>query len=361
MKTMIALLLGLAAASPLAAQDTIKFKDPKKNPDLEGDIVRLASDLVEIEVPAGNGKVKQPVDPRLVKEIIPRKSFELSKAEEALGNGDTSTAISRFERVIADPQATPVQRQQAAIMVVRTQFSGGNYPGVVEAAQALRARMPDSFYLGESYYLEVKALLATRDPAGAKVAAAALAALGKARAMADWVKNADLLDAGLAELQRNWRGALATYRKYARDAELADEAALGELRCLTAIADFPSLSARAEGILKDAQGKENVNGRLLIAAYTGKADVDLNGGRTKAALFGYLQGALALARGERSPEHETSVARSALTCIKIAAGSEGSEKAVFRSRSLEMLKDLKKDYPSSRYRVEIEDALRGLR
>jgi outer membrane protein assembly factor BamD (BamD/ComL family) len=362
MKTMIALLVGLAAASPLAAQDTIKFKDPKRNPDLEGDIVTLDFDLVEIELPAGNGvKVKQAVDPRLIQELIPKKSFDFTRGEEAMSNGAVATAIGRFERVVADTRATPALRQQAAIMIVRAQFSGGNYPAVVEASRSLRARKPDSFYLGESLYLEVKSLLATRDPDGAKGAIVTLAALGKARAIKEWVKNADLFDAHLAELQKNWRGALATYRKYARDADVGEEAALGELRCLTAIADFPGLSARADGILQDAQGKEKVSSRLLIAAYTGKADVDLNAGKLRAALFGYLQGAIALAKGETSPEHETSVARTALACIKVAAGSDPEEKAVYRSRGLEMLQELRRTYPSSRYRVEIEEALRGLR
>src|SRR5690349_21302806 len=111
MKTMIALLLGLAAASPLAAQDTIKFKDPKKNPDLVGDIVTLAFDLVEIEVPAGTGKVKQAVDPRLIQELIPKKSFDFTQGEEAMSNGDVATAIGRFERVVADTRATPLLRQ----------------------------------------------------------------------------------------------------------------------------------------------------------------------------------------------------------------------------------------------------------
>src|SRR5262249_33498869 len=142
MKTMIALLLGLAAGAPLAAQDTIKFKDPKKNPDLEGDIVSLAFDLVEIEVPAGNVKVKQAVDPRLIKELLPRNNFDFLKGEAALAAGDPATAILRFDRVVADARATPLVRQQAALMIVRAQFSNGKYPETVEAAQALRARTP---------------------------------------------------------------------------------------------------------------------------------------------------------------------------------------------------------------------------
>ena len=362
MKTMMALLLGLAAASPLAAQDLIKFKDSKKNPDLEGEIVSLAFDLVEIEVIAGNGTVKQPVDPREIKDLIPlRSSVELAKAEEALANGDLDSAVQRFNRVVGDTKARALLRQHAAISIVRAQFSNGRYEAAVTSAQALRARKPDSFYVGESFYYEVKSQLATRNAPGAKAAIAALAALAQGRGIQALARSADLLDAGLAELQTNWRGALATYRKYARDPELADDAALGELRCLTAIRDFPGLGARAEGILKDASGKTTVNPRLLIAAYTGKADVDLNGGKVKAALFGYLQGPLTLAKGETSPEHEISIARSALACLRIAAEGEGREKESFLGKGIDMLEELRKYYPHSRFRVEIEEALRKLR
>jgi outer membrane protein assembly factor BamD (BamD/ComL family) len=361
MKTMIALLLGLAAATPLAAQDTIKFKDPKKNPDLEGEIATLTFDLVEIEVRAGNGTVKERVDPRLIREFIPtQKSVDFARAEEALANGDVAAAVERFNRVVGDTRARALLRQQAAIGIVRAQFTNGKYADAIASAQALRARRPDSFYVGESFQYEVKSLLATKNPARAKATIAALAAFAQGRGIQSWVKDADLLDAGLAESQNNWRGALATYRKYARDSEAVEEAALGELRCLTAISDFPALSARAEGILKEAAGKDT-SPRLLIAAYTGRADVALHDGKIRAALFGYLQGGLTLARGETSPEHETSLARCALTCVRVASESDRGEKATFRSRAVEMLRELTATYPSSRYRVEIEEALRALR
>jgi len=361
MKTMIALLLGLAAASPLAAQDTIKFKDPKKNADIEGEIVTLTFDLVEIEVPAGNDKVKQAVNPRKIAELIPRNNFDFLKGQAALANEDYAAAIGRFERVLADDRLGALVQQQAEVMIVRCQLSAENYPGVVEAAQALRKRRPDGFFVGESLALEAKALLAMKDQAGAKAAIAALNAQGKAHAIPDWVKSADLLDAALAERQKNWRIALATYRKYSRDSEAAAEAALGELRCLTAIPDFPALSVRAEGIFKEAAGNETFSPRLLIAAYTARADVALQGGKVRAALFDYLQGGLTLAKGGKSPEHETSLARCALTCVRVASESDRGEKATFRSRAVEMLRELSAAYPASRYRVEIEEALRALR
>src|SRR5438105_1979297 len=125
MKTSIALFLALAsAATPLAAQDTIKFKDPKKNPDLQGEIVNLAFDLVEIEVFTGNGAVKQAVDPRLIAEFVPgRRSLDFLKGEETLAAGDAVSAAARFDRVANDTQATPLLRQLAAVKAVRAHFS----------------------------------------------------------------------------------------------------------------------------------------------------------------------------------------------------------------------------------------------
>jgi hypothetical protein len=343
MKTMIALLLGLAAASPLAAQDTIQFKDPKKNPDLEGDIVTLSFDLVEIEVPAGNGTVKQSIDARLVRELIPKKSKDFAQGEEALTNEDFPSAVGRFERTLADDRATPLLRQQAALMIARAQFSAGDYPGVVRAAQALRRRDATSYYVGESLSLEARALLAQNDPAGAKGVIAALGALGKARLLPDWVKNADLLDGSLAELQKNWRAALAAYRACLSDARLGEEAALGELRCLTATADFVTLGARAAAILKSAQGTPH---RLLVAAYTARGDVATNGGKLKDALFDYLYGALVLGIDARGLEHETAIARSVVACSKLAAAeTDPARQRLYRARAREQFQELRRSYP----------------
>jgi hypothetical protein len=346
MKTMTALLLGLAAASPLTAQDTIKFKNPKKSPDLEGEIVTLTFDLVEIEVRAGNNNVKQSIDARSIQELIPRKSLDFARGEEALASEDFGSAIGRFERVAADTQATDLLRQQAAMMLLRTHVAAGNPPGVVDAAQALRKRHANGFYVGESYALETKARLAVRDQAGAKAAIAALSALGRARAIPDWVKSADLLDAALAELQTNWKAALATYRKYIPDAPWSEEATLGELRCLTAIADFPLLAARSAAILKADEGRKDTRHRLLVAAYTARGDVQSNAGSLKDALFDYLYGAMVLGVDDRGPEHETALARSVAACSRLAAAeTDPARQRLFRARAREQFQELRRTYP----------------
>jgi hypothetical protein len=172
----------------------------------------------------------------------------------------------------------------------------------------------------------------------------------------------DFLEAEVAESQANWKGALATYRKYLRDPLLAVPAALGEMRCLTAQSDWPGLSAVADGHLKSAMGKRDFNPRILIAASTAKGDIDLNGGKAKDALLNYLQGAIVLNKGETSPENEAALARSALTCAKLfAAEKEAPRKARYRSQAAEMRGELLKSYPRSRFKAEVDKAVQELR
>src|SRR5262245_13984898 len=109
-----------AAASPLAAQDSIKFKDPSKNADVEGDIVTLTYKVVEYEINLGGTLAKQIADARQVAEIIPantKKSFDFAQGEAAMANNDFQSAIQRFERVAADTRAPEVLRQTALVNI----------------------------------------------------------------------------------------------------------------------------------------------------------------------------------------------------------------------------------------------------
>src|SRR5438552_1404346 len=100
MKTTIALFIALAsAASPLAAQDVVKFKDPKKNPSLEGEVVDLSFKAVQLKIRG----VEQKIEASLIADLIPsndRKGPDFTRGEEAMANGDFATAIQRFERVV---------------------------------------------------------------------------------------------------------------------------------------------------------------------------------------------------------------------------------------------------------------------
>jgi hypothetical protein len=170
------------------------------------------------------------------------------------------------------------------------------------------------------------------------------------------------LEAAVAEADNNWKEALAIYRRYLQAPAYFVPAALGEMRCLTAQADWPGLGAVADGHLKNAMGKRDFSTRVLIAAYTAKGDVDLNGGKAKDALMNYLQGAISLNKGETSPENETALARSALACAKLfAAEKDPPKKARYRSQAQELRAELLKLYPKTRYKADIDNSVQNLR
>jgi hypothetical protein len=361
MRTLFALAFALAA-SPLCAQDLIKFKDPGKNADLDGTVVSMSFKVVEIEILVGPALARRPAEASLVSEIIPggtTRSFDFARGEEAMSNADFASAIQRFERVVNDRRATELMRQLSAILIVRCQAAAGKSREVLQAAQALRARTPEGFYTKESFELEVKARLALQDPAGANAAIGTFLGLAQANGLPEWRKFAELMQGGVAEFQANWPCALANYRKCTRDPEVGDEATFGELRCLSALSDWPGLKARSDAILKESLGRKDFNPRLLIAAYNGKGDVDLNTGKHKEALLDYLQGAWVLNGGAASPENEAALARSSVACARIAdAERDWVKKETFHRRSEEVLRELKRAYPRSPLIEETQKAIR---
>lgn len=355
------LLLALATASALHAQETVKFRGPGRTADVEGDIVSLSCKTVEII----SGGVKQSIDARRVAEIVPaasRKTPDYAKGEEAMANAAYGTGTDRFERVATDARAPESLKQLASILKVRCAAASGDDAAVVQAAQVLRARQPESFFLRESYEREVHAHLALGNGIGATTAIQAFNTLAVNNGFAEWAKAVDLLQAAVAENQNNWRGALLIFRKHLKDSEIGETAALGEIRSLTALADWPGLAAVADGHFKAAMGKPDYSARVLIASSTAKGDADAGGGKTKDALLNYLQGAMVLNKGAQSPEHETAVARSSLTCAKLcAAEREGPKRARYLAQTTEMQAELVRSYPRSRYRSEVEEAIRKLR
>ncbi len=365
MRKLLAIAFVLAAAARVSAQDQIRFKESAKMADMEGNIVSMSCKLVEIEILIGTNFNKQPVDAKQIADLTPSnkdKTFDFAQGENAMANNDFASASQRFQRVLGDNRATEIQKQLSLINMVRCEYYNGNPRGVIQASVALRTKKPDHFYIKEAFELEVKAHLALRDTAGAQGAINAFAQLGQQQGMPEWGKSADLMSAGLAELKKDHRSALGTYRKYARDHDVGEEATLGEMRCLTAISDWTSLNSRADSILSDAKGKKNYNPRLLIAAYNGKGESDMNGQKFKEALLNFLQGAMVLGRGEASPEHEASLGRSSVACSKLAAAEKDkTKKDTYRGRAVEMLDELKKSYPNSEYRKEAETALKEVK
>jgi outer membrane protein assembly factor BamD (BamD/ComL family) len=366
MRKLLAITFALAAtATQLSAQDTIRFKDGK-TADMEGDIVTLSFKMIEVEINVGGTLAKQPADARNVAEIIPsnsKKTFDFAQGEAAMANNDFASAIQRFERVANDTRATEVMRQMSLINIVRCHYYNSNAQGVVQSAQSLRAKKADSFFVRESFELEVKAHLATGNVAAANNAIGAFKNLGNSNGMQEWAKSGDLMEAGLAERKGDWRAALQIHKKYSRDADVGEDATLGEMRCLTAISDWTSLNSRADAIITASHGKKNFNNRLLIAAYNGKGDADLNANKPKEALLDFLQGAMVLGKGETSPEHEAALARSAIACAKVAsAEKDNTKKTTYKGRALEMFGELTRTYGNNtRYKAEVDKAIKEVK
>jgi len=366
MRKLLAITFALAAAaSPVYAQDIIRFKDGK-TADMEGDIASMTFKLVEVEINVGGTLAKQPADARNILEIIPsnsKKTFDFAQGEAAMANNDFASAIQRFERVANDTRATEVMRQMSLINIVRSHYYAGNPNGVVQSAQALRAKKADSFYVRESFELEVKAHLHTNNVGAAANTIGAFKNLGNQNGMQEWAKSGDLMDAGLAERKGDWRAALQIHKKYQRDADVGEDATLGVMRCLTAINDFTSLNSTADQIIKDSHGKKNFNSRLLIAAYNGKGDADMNGGKAKEALLDYLQGAMVLGKGETSPEHESALARSAIACAKVAtAEKDPAKKTTYKGRAMEMFSELTRTYGNNtKFKAEVDKAIKEVK
>jgi hypothetical protein len=72
---------------------------------------------------------------------------------------------------------------------------------------------------------------------------------------------------------------------------------------------------------------------------------------------------MVLSKGETSPEHEASLARSAIACAKIAAAEkDANKKGTYRGRAVEMFQDLIKIYGNnSKYKAEVDKAIKEVK
>jgi tetratricopeptide (TPR) repeat protein len=352
-----------AGALPAAAQDVLKFRDPK-TPDMPCEVFSLTYKTVEFE-PAAAAGTRLKEDAKNILTIIPdpnRKTFDFAHAEQAFNGGELEEAAQRFERVRRDPRAPDLLRQLAAIYIVRCLWARDNIPGTLAAIKNLRQDRPDSFFLLESYDYEIRCHLARRDEKAAAQAVAEMEAKGK-EGLPEWTKLAEVRRGAILELQGRPRDALAVYRKYVRDREVSEEAILGELRCLRELGDWGGLNGRAQQLLDELRGRKDASARLLTGAYNARGEFLLNGGRVKDALLDFMQGVAVLNRGgETSREHETALARAAFCCAKLAAQEKDkAKKDLYRARAQELLAELERAYPSSALRSETAKAIQEVR
>ena len=366
MRSLTVLLAVLTASTAtLSAQDTIRFKDSRQ-PDVQGTITNLSCKTVEYEIEVGGTLAKQSAEAKLVAEIIPdsnKKSFDFVSGESAMNSGDFKGGIERFERVRRDARTTEFLRQLSGINVVRCQWELNNLQAVLDSAAALRQQKPDTFYFRESYEYEIKAQLAKGNAGGALGAIERLEEKGRAEGLQEMAKSAELLRAGVLELQGKHAEALRIFQKYAKDRDVAEDATLGELRCLVTLAQWPAASTRAESVLNDARTSKSNNKRLITAAYNARGEALLQGGKLKEALLDFMQGATVLNKGgEMTPEHERSLARGAVACARFAAAqADKGQKDTYKQRAQELVGELLKVYPNSTLKGDAVKAIQEVK
>jgi hypothetical protein len=358
----------LAAASAASAQDTIRVRNPKDGSitEKQGEVVTLTNKLLEYEIDLGNSRAKQNEDSRNVIEIVPDsngRTFDFNQAELAVNNGEWDQAVDRFDKVRKDARARELLRQLALIGMVRANWNRNDIPGTVASAKLLRQERPESFYIRESFELEIKAHLAKNDHAAAGQVIQQFEDKGKSDGMLDWAKSAEVQRGRLLELQGKHREALAIHRKYVRDRDAGEEASLGELRCLKEIPNWADLSSRGEAIINENKGKKGVSSRLMTGAYNARGEAALNAGKVKDALLDFLQGALVLNKGgETSMEHEASLARGAVAAARLAAAEKDkTKKDTWKTRAQELLGELDRSYPGSRLRGEAAKEIQAVK
>jgi hypothetical protein len=349
----------LSAAGAARAQDVIVLRSGQE---LQGEVISLNYKSVEYELAAA-ANVKQKEDAKNIVEIKPdrnRMTFEFSSGMTALETNDLDAAIDRFERVRKDTRASDLLRQMAAINVVKSHFMKDNLAGCIAACKGLRQERQDSYFLRESYDYEVRCHLAARNVAAAGQVLTEFENRGKAENIQEWAKSAEVMRAGLLELQGRHRDALPIYRKYGNDKDVSEEAILGELRCLREAGDWAGLSGRAGAVITSEKGKRGASARLLTGAFNARGEANLQSGKFKDALLDFMQGVAPLAKGGGgSREHETALARAAVSAARVARDEkEKAKKELYKQRAQELLEELRKGYgANSPHVAEVQKAI----
>ncbi len=348
----------LAAASAAFAQDKIHKKDNSQP--LEGDITTMTYKEVGYDSQAGS--LSEPA--RNVREVeFDLNNVKLSdflSAERAFKDNAWGEAITRFERVIRDPNVKDPAKQTARWYIIRCHLEAADAAKAIAAAKKLRADAPDSFYVRDSYMLQFDAAR----QAGAAAVDEAVKDFEKGateKGIEDWKKGLDMVKADIAESKGDWRGAKTIYDKYAADKEFGVQAQLGVLRCLGGLKDWSGLSQKSENMITAARGKD---ARMMMGGYLGRGRALLEGEKK------YKEALLDLARcvfdiapklGESSREHELAIAYAGIAAARFSAQqTEPEKKNLYRDRAYQMHAELSRKYQGSPLLKDVEEEVKKI-
>ncbi len=358
--------LFLAGAARLWAQgDIIKFRDPKE-PDAACEVVSMSYKQVKYNLYV-NGEhagafQRNAAEVSEIHFSNERKPYDFTLAEQNMSGGLFDEAIKRFEKALRSSECPDPVRQLGRISIARCYYRAGLWDRVLPYLQDFRREMPESFYFAETFSLQYDAFRIRGDVASMERTLQEFMKEAENRSVSYWKNSAELLNDDLYEMQSKWNQALAIHSKYASDSAVGKSARLGELRCLSALANWSQLKQKADSILGEARGKKNYDEQLLTAAYNARGDCSMEAKRTKEALLDYLRGVVLLnTSGEATREHEASLAKAAIACARLANELRDQERATYKLRARELQADLLKTYPGSGWAKPVGEAIQAVR
>ncbi|HZL72736.1 MAG TPA: hypothetical protein VFC86_09765 [Planctomycetota bacterium] len=378
MRTLLAFGFLAAAALSAAAQDKViadKIIWKGERTPTEGSVVNIT--FTQIKYRIGNSGSEQEDNARAVKDIVFDTDntlipYEYTHGLTALGKGDYKEAVKQFEKAIdlikkSNSPNHPI-REFLRKRILEAHLAQGDAQAVVTAARDMRKEKPDSFFLRESFLMQYEAAKMKRDAALQNETIKELdAAIQSDRRFQELQRDADLLRADVLESNKKHAEALALYNRLGADRELWEEVSLGMLRCLSALGRTADLKQKVENLLSELKEKRESNPRVYLGAMIARGDLALSENRIKDALLDFLKAALDPGPAANSLEHETALARAALTCARYGkqfGEKEKENKILYLNRAREMREELKRTFPLStallaEIDAAINDAARG--
>lgn len=335
-ETLMALVMPILA---IAQGDILRFKSSHER-DLTCEITALSCKEVHYFVQG----VSQKRDAREVAEIVLSgdKRFDYASGLEALAKGRPEEAEKCFSKVLKSPQESSVTKQFAYKALIETYLDWEQPDRAVETCAKMRVEMPESFFLVDTYILQFDAYRRKGDGSGMERTLDEFAPRAKELGIGE---RAELLKADLYEAKRNFAEALAVHRKYLQDRDpgVAENAQLGELRCLMNLpTQIDALRTRAESIIS----RKSSNVRLLVAGYNALGFYSLAKKQTKEALLSLLRGVAQYdQKVQGMAEHEAALGLSAVAAARYAAEqTDAGVKAEYKRRAQELLAELTRLY-----------------
>ncbi|MHC4605380.1 MAG: hypothetical protein ACYTAF_00400 [Planctomycetota bacterium] len=355
-----ALILALSAVSVLA-QDSIRKTDGTM---VDGEIIEMTYNSVRVRQPMGEQTIDQTVEARDVADVQlggrENYPYALRKGQRAMEDEDFDAAIKFFDSVINESRrmmASDVAKQYAYWHRCEAVAKKGDRRATLKAILDFRRAYPETYFLRNTFEMQYELARAAGDVKEmGRALDAYKAQAGKLRdqvSRRQWTKEAEVKKAEYYEFRGESSQALRIYAKYGRDSIVGDLARLGELRCLSTLGKFGAIRAKAATIVSEATNAQKAvprkpyNLRLLMAAYNGLGDCEMQDGRTKNALMKFLRVVVDVgpSYGILCAEHEAGVGKAAIAAAKYASELDDKVKAeTYIDRSESLMNDLVNSY-----------------